>query len=254
MFSTNIWADTTYSEYLKAKEKAKLSNKFFSTYSFGDSFPQERFYIGLGYGKFLQTSNTTYSAEFQNNHLPTLVDLDQGINIFFGYNIFSFMSLEVEYNILKNKSSNYGYYFDIDRNTNVNTTNTFPSSNNIWFMNLVFKYPYLYKHVPFIKLGMGYSQFTTSEQKLFEGVWVDEEEKYSYTKESVLFKAGIGYEYILTKNHSIQLEYNYFISPISDLKQTQYDLYESNLDETIIMKEAVKLSYSKINIAYKFSF
>lgn len=247
LFSKNIYAAQTYYKYLKYKNyQPKGPQK-----TFGETFEQNPYYIGLGYGLVL-SNNTEYAKEYQNTNLPALSKLDQQISLFVGYNVFSFLAVELEHH-LENKTSENSSYIDPVRKQ-VNTENNY-SRNSMYFANLVVKYPYLYKHIPFIKLGVGYSKFHTAHKKIFEGVWDPSEARYSYDAKSILLKAGLGYEYMINNHHSIQLEYDYITTPNKiDVTEIYHDGYSIVLDKRQTFKQAATLSYSKINVAYKFSF
>lgn len=179
------------------------------------------FYVGGGFGTFL--GNVNQSWDYQGQHNDTTYYLNNSINAFGGYNFTKWFALEGEVNYgFPNKET-----FSCETGCDTFTTKYGLYNINV---NTVFKYEINHKNIPFIKLGLGYYQFPEDSQSAY-GLGV------------VL---GIGYEYAITKNHSVIISYDYNYTFDNDQYLDHGDVFRGDY--------TYNMSYSEVKLQYKYSF
>lgn len=221
----------------------KLSIMLFVTLFSINSYANDNLgiYLGLGTGFTVGDVKTKYNEDYK---LPNLSETKNSINLFAGYNILPYLAVEAEYNHGLNKSVSSTNEYDEELKNKY--------SNQSFFANIVGKYPILEKHIPFIKFGIGYANYKNEYTEVVDGKTpgVKDEYRYDYTGKGMSYKFGAGYEFAITKNHSLVAEYNYVMTP--KVNVTEKDVTDGGDDWKI--NNAAKVNYSTINVAYKFTF
>lgn len=165
------------------------------------------------------------------------------INLLVGYNVNQYLAFEGEVNTSLEEKE--GLETDDFVGMKLSKTTNF-------MINVVGKYTLATQHIPFIKFGIGYANYNVDREyglkpKLsflseYGEVYKDNQELANLT-----YKLGVGYEFALTKNHSFVVDYNYFMTPKDTIKYTDSKGVVSTEYEGDV-------SYSTINLAYKYSF
>ncbi|UQY79848.1 outer membrane beta-barrel protein [Candidatus Hepatincola sp. Av] len=171
-------------------------------------------YLGGGIGWLPNTVQYQESGEDSTNWGKQ----DWAIDTFVGYSFSNWFALEGEFN--------YGIRETIEHDGGEREYNFYNT-----FLNTVFKYTFADKHTPFIKLGIGYSNY------LAKGFYDDiSKEKYN----DWAYHLGVGYEYAITNNHSLILSYDYYRT----INNNDGDIY----------LEGDRMYHSELILQYKYSF
>ncbi len=152
--------------------------------------------------------------------------LKNTVNMFVGYDIMKYLAVEAEYMHgleAKNSSTTIETLPGGAIDTSHYTDNF---SSSTLFTNFVGKYPILANHIIFAKLGIGYAtyqnKYTSSYTIVGPGSSSGSSSSGVATKIALALKIGTGYEYALTKKHSLIVNYNYVTTSI---KNGSKDLY-----------------------------
>ncbi|MDR2007984.1 MAG: porin family protein [Alphaproteobacteria bacterium] len=183
-------------------------------------FAAEEFYVGLnGGGGFTRSSSSG-----KNN------SSNYGIEA--GYNISPFFAIGLDLKHLTKREDDSTW--EMDNNFHETTT---PATwkneytNNSMFVNIIGKLPITKRNIFYTKLGLGAANYKFTHTTFGESKITN---KKTITPS---YKAGGGYEFTITKNHSILLEYSYILTP--NVKKTS---------------GAVNNEDNIITLGYKYSF
>lgn len=146
---------------------------------------------------------------------------------FGGYNFTNWFALEGEVN--------YGIPYKKHFIDNYGGSNYDKGSFYNVFTNAVFKYTFLEKHTPFVKVGLGYSSY------IDDNIDYNSDDRYY----GLGYHFAIGYDYLINKNNAIGLSYNYYRTFNNNHARDGGVVFDSN---------TYSVYHSSVNIQYKYSF
>ena len=181
--------------------------------------PPERFYVGIGLHKIHNGNFNTNSSIPRKPYYTSSYSTD----FVMGYNFTSWFALEGELNSGGiEQYSSYGF----------TVTDASGNKYNIYgydsyylydlFVNGVFRYKFNSHNAPFLKLGIGYSKYSSE-------FWYP----YDFVNSAgISLQASLGYEYKFNFHHAVTVSYNYYYTrPYND-----YSSYLAHEDFTINYK------------------
>lgn len=174
-------------------------------------------YIGGGFG---------LNSDIHWNYAGDDTESFYTYNIITGYSFTKFFALEAEFNYGKPTYKIEGTPYNDD----------FFST----YLNAVFQYIIKEKHIPFVKIGMGYADYKLKSPYT---TWEMNDFSYHFT---------LGYEYAFTDKHSIVISYNYYLLPNYRVDfNTNAPINCNPTDKACVSHNA---NWSTFLLQYKFSF
>lgn len=240
--------------FLFSKTKISLFLALFftcSTYLYATE--SNKIYIGVGVGGYSEGSNKVKGVPLYYEDAEWN-DTKNNISFFVGYNLMENLALELEYNKgLKNTNNEHDN--DLSYIPNIGLASVISSSkasykSSSFFINVVGKQTFNQKHTPFIKFGLGYSNSTNIVDASYNVISQTSTDNYSLNakkeENGLSYKLGLGYEFAFTKKHAILVDYNYIITPNTEISFNDSKGKNNNKKNTE--------TYSKLTFAYKFTF
>lgn len=181
--------------------------------------PPERFYVGIGLHKIHNGKYNTNSSIPRKPYHTSSYSTD----FVMGYNFTSWFALEGELNSGGlNQYSSCGFTVTDSSGNNYDIYGYDSYYLYDLFVNGVFRYKFNSHNAPFLKLGVGYSKYSSEYWYPYDFV----------NSAGISFQASLGYEYKFNFHHAVTVSYNYYYT----LPYNDYSSYVAHDDFTINYK------------------